>query len=184
MIGTRLPITLSSNQILDYKVNEGKLTLDNKPLKYQLPIDEKSVHLTNWFIEDRLPELEQCNFYQCQFTKETLTLLKEDYLYLLVGYAEKYRKYIYPLVIDPVNLDYWMTSQPIYYNYNQKVSIDCLNDHSKWSLGNIPMLKIQSFGHQQQYGYHNHQHHRSETKINLIRCFTLNPSPAVYAALV
>jgi len=148
--------------------------------QYQIP-DYLSSHIRDFFNETKLPVPAYSTYFQCHLNN---TFIPDNSLTILVGYAEKYRKYLYPLIFHLDSGLYYLTGQPIYYNYNQVHSIET-ESHD------IPVLTIR-------YNFDNPNENQNQNEIsnnesvgergswpseesyNLIRIFTLNPPTVLY----
>src|SRR3990172_538090 len=84
--------------------------------KYKIA-EELNIHIRNWFREDKLPDPRQSRFTQVKLKPGLF--MPELNLAVLIGYVEKYRKYLYPMMFDLKNQTCYLTGQPIYYNHDQ-----------------------------------------------------------------
>jgi len=84
--------------------------------KYKIA-EELNIHIRNWFREDKLPDPRQSRFTQVKLKPGLF--MPELHLAVLIGYVEKYRKYLYPMMFDLKNQTCYLTGQPIYYNHDQ-----------------------------------------------------------------
>jgi len=157
--------------------------------QYQIP-DYMPTHIRDFFDESKLPNPTYSTYVQCHITS---AFIPDNSLTILIGYAEKYRKYFYPLIFNLDNQVFYLTSQPIYYNYNQIPSIE--------TEFQLPILKLKY-----NFGYFSSENTDetsnpidssientssvalpayiettpTEDCYNLIRIFTLNPPTDLY----
>ena len=180
MLGNHLPIEIYNGverYVLDFHQGSFRMANDDGYfyLKDNMRKTPTNQHIRNWFTLENLPPPDQCTYIQCDIKS---LFFPAHSICLLVGFAEKYRKYFYPIQIDLPRMSCYLTGQPIYYNFNQSVTLDVLSEP--------PLLRIHSFSKtNDDLAIYQPRSKRNldlfwEPPINLIRVFMINPNPDLY----